>query len=65
MNISICCVFYGRGRCGHPRAPQPFFGRPECILVSMDPRCQRCSLQHAYEPPPPPLPPPAKNWSVR
>lgn len=55
----INCIFYGNGKCGHPKAPPYLFFRPECVLIG-DLRVNSCAIQVPHERPTPPPPPPRK-----
>lgn len=58
---NINCKHFRNGACMHHAAPQRWFGKPQCILLtpSTDPRIkQECALQRPYtRPAPPPMRP--------
>ena len=55
----INCVFATLdGRCNHPDAPRPLFGRATCLLAypPSDPRIASCAVQVTHNRPPAPPP---------
>lgn len=55
---NINCVFYGRERCGHPKAPPKLIGLPACVFCTGDVRIRSCTLQVQHARLAPPAPPP-------
>lgn len=53
-NINCQC-FRNNGDCLHPAVPQPFFGKPQCLIMfgSRDPRVSGCALLTPKVAPPP------------